>query len=211
MNLFLYAVIFIFCLWFVFFFSSHLLLFQCLGIFTLLWCSINSSILLGWLPVQYALRICIVCRCWRCVCVCVPFSFSRHHLFVCLLPSVFFCIVHELLCVATKTQIIYVSFPLGRSSLSHGGCSFIYGFFPDFSTNSVLLLNYMVNETREKNLFCFIISICISCACSTKVYTHFSWETTVFSFLFWVLFSNNVHLVLTDCWHFLIFFNIWRW
>lgn len=107
----------------------------------------------------------------ECVCVCVPFSFSRHHLFVCLLPSVFFCIVHELLCVATKTQIIYVSFPLGRSSLSHGGCSFIYGFFSDFSTNSVLLLNYMVNETREKNLFCFIISICISCACSTKVYS----------------------------------------
>lgn len=74
-----------------FFFSSHLLLFQCLGIFTLLWCSINSSILLGWLPVQYALRICIVCRCWRWVCVCVCAFFILSPSFVCLFVT--FCLL----------------------------------------------------------------------------------------------------------------------
>lgn len=172
MNLFLYAVIFIFCLWFVFFFSSHLLLFQCLGIFTLLWCSINSSILLGWLPVQYALRICIVCRCWRwaCVCVCLFHSLAIICLFVCYLLSSFALFMN--CCVLQpKRKLFTYLFHLAGALLATAVARSYMVFSPIFQLILFCFLIIWLTKREKKNLFCFIISICISCACSTKVYS----------------------------------------
>lgn len=194
-----------------FFFSSHLLLFQCLGIFTLLWCSINSSILLGWLPVQYALRICIVCRCWRwaCVCVCLFHSLAIICLFVCYLLSSFALFMN--CCVLQpKRKLFTYLFHLAGALLATAVARSYMVFSPIFQL--ILFCFLIIWLTKREKKICFVLSYPYAYLVrAVQKYTHFSWETTVFSFLFWVLFSNNVHLVLTDCWHFLIFFNIWRW
>lgn len=154
--------------------SFSLLLHVMCIIFCLLWCSINSSILLGWLLVQYAPSNSHCMSFVDCIWMLCSFFSLDFPSFVCSFVS--FCLLLHcswtvVVCLLQRNaNCLFVSFPLGRTLLAtavaHVLCMILnWVFFRGFSTDSVL--NYMVNILRKKkikrkNYFFFIISICLS-------------------------------------------------